>query len=97
MEIPYRKIFIYILTFAAYAYTGIGSTMLKNLKDAVLSAESVFGDWFQNAITVAEKFKSLHEVLDAAVEQDCIFSCPEGTYCSSYPQPSFHCRAEDSA
>lgn len=78
MEIPYRKIFIYILTFGAYAYTGIGSTMLKNLKDAVLSAESVFGDWFRNAITVAEKFKSLHEVFDAAVEEDCIFSCPEG-------------------
>lgn len=78
MEIPYRKIFIYLLTFAAYAYTGIGSTMLNNLKDAVLSAESVFGDWFRNAITVAEKFKSLHDFFDAAVEDDCIFSCPEG-------------------
>lgn len=80
MDIPYRKIFIYLLTFAAYAYTGIGSTMLKNLKDAVLSAESVFGDWIRNAVTVAEKFKSLHEVFDAAVEEDCIFSCPEGKY-----------------
>lgn len=82
MEIPYKKIFIYILTFAAYSYTGIGSTMLKNLKDAVLSAELVFGDWFQNAITVVEKFRSLHEVFDAAVEEDCIFSCPEGMYCN---------------
>ncbi|CAG9564756.1 unnamed protein product [Danaus chrysippus] len=78
MDIPYRKIFIYILTFAAYAYTGIGSTMLRNLKDAVLSAESVFGDVFRNVITVAEKFKSLHDVFDAAVEEDCIFTCPEG-------------------
>lgn len=78
MEIPYRKIFIYVLTFAAYAYTGIGSTMLRNLKDAVLSAESVFGDMFRNVITVAEKFRSLHEVFDAAVEEECIFSCPEG-------------------
>lgn len=80
MEIPYRKIFIYVLTFAAYAYTGIGSTMLRNLKDAVLSAESVFGDMFRNAITVAEKFRSLHEVFDAAVEEDCIFACPEGLW-----------------
>lgn len=80
MEIPYKKIFIYALTFAAYAYTGIGSSMLKNLKDAVLSAESVFGDWVRNAITVAEKFKSLHEVFDAAVEEDCIFTCPEGNF-----------------
>lgn len=78
MEIPYRKIFIYILTFVAYAYTGVGSSMLKNLKDAVLSAESVFGDLFRNAITVAEKFRSLHEVFDAAVEEECIFACPEG-------------------
>lgn len=80
MEIPYKKIFIYVLTFTAYAYTGIGSSMLRNLKDAVLSAESVFGDMFRNVITVAEKFKSLHDVFDAAVEEDCMFTCPEGTY-----------------
>lgn len=80
MEIPYKKIFIYVLTFAAYAYTGIGSSMLRNLKDAVLSAETVFGDVFRNVITVAEKFKSIHEVFDAAVEEECIFSCPEGNF-----------------
>lgn len=79
MEIPYRKIMIYALTFIAYAYTGMGSSMLKNLKDAVLSAESVFGDMFKNVITVAEKFRSLHEIFDAAVEEECIFACPEGT------------------
>ncbi|CAH1639122.1 unnamed protein product [Spodoptera littoralis] len=79
MEIPYRKIAIYVLTFVAYAYTGMGSSMLRNLKDAVLSAESVFGDMFKNVITVAEKFKSLHEVFDAAVEEECIFNCPEGS------------------
>lgn len=83
MEIPYKKIFIYVLTFTAYAYTGIGSSMLRNLKDAVLSAESVFGDMFRNVITVAEKFKSLHDVFDAAVEEDCIFTCPEGTQFNS--------------
>lgn len=52
--------------------------MLRNLKDAVLSAESVFGDMFRNIITVAERFRSLHEVFDAAIEEDCVFSCPEG-------------------
>lgn len=80
MEIPYRKIFIYVLTFVAYAYTGVGSNMLRNLKDAVLSAESVFGDMLRNVITVAEKFRSLHEVFDAAVEEECIYSCPEGNF-----------------
>lgn len=79
MDIPYKKIFIYLLTFVAYAYTGFGSTMLRNLKDAVLSAESVFGDGLRNVITVVEKFRSLHDVFDAAVEEDCIYSCPEGT------------------
>ncbi|KAG7312361.1 hypothetical protein JYU34_001850 [Plutella xylostella] len=78
MDIPYKKIFIYLLTFVAYAYTGFGSTMLRNLKDAVLSAESVFGDGLRNVITVVEKFRSLHDVFDAAVEEDCIYSCPEG-------------------
>lgn len=78
MDIPYRKILIYVLTFVAYAYTGVGSNILRNLKDAVLSAESVFGDMFRNVITVAEKFRSLHDVFDAAVEEDCIFTCPGG-------------------
>ncbi|XP_013180226.1 PREDICTED: group XIIA secretory phospholipase A2 [Papilio xuthus] len=78
MDIPYKKILIYILTFVAYAYTGVGSNILRNLKDAVLSAESVFGDMFRNVITVAEKFRSLHDVFDAAVEEDCIFTCPGG-------------------
>lgn len=78
MDIPYRKIFIYILTFVAYAYSGVGSNILRNLKDAVLSAESVFGDMFRNVITVAEKFRSLHDVFDAAVEEDCVFNCPGG-------------------
>lgn len=81
MEIPYKKIFIYALTFIAYAYTGFGSSILRNLKDAVLSAESVFGEVFRNVITVAERFRSLHDVFDAAVEEECLFSCPEGWWC----------------
>ncbi|CAG4955948.1 unnamed protein product [Parnassius apollo] len=32
----------------------------------------------RNVITVAEKFRSLHDIFDAAVEEDCIFSCPGG-------------------
>lgn len=72
------KIFIYCATFLGYAYTGMGSGILQNLKDAVLAAESVFGDVLKNAITVAEKFRSMHDVFDAAVEENCIFKCPDG-------------------
>lgn len=72
------KIFIYCLTFLGYAYTGMGSGILQNLKDAVLAAESVFGDVLKNVITVAEKFRSVHDVFDAAVEENCIFKCPDG-------------------
>lgn len=76
----YRKMFIYILTFMAYAWSGYGAGLLSNLRDAVLSAETFFGDFFQNAITVARKIKDIHEVFDAAVEEACVYKCPTGKY-----------------
>ncbi|XP_043484520.1 group XIIA secretory phospholipase A2 [Leptopilina heterotoma] len=74
----YRKFFIYILTFLAYAWSGYGSGLLSNLRDAVLATESIFEDFFENAITVARKIKDIHEVFDAAVEETCVFQCPTG-------------------
>lgn len=76
----YRKIIIYVLTFLAYAWSGYGAGLLTNLRDAVLAAETVFQDLFANAITVAKKIKDIHEVFDAAVEENCIFKCPDGAY-----------------
>lgn len=76
----YRKIIIYALTFLAYAWSGYGAGLLSNLRDAVLAAETVFQDFFANAITVAKKIKDIHEVFDAAVEENCVFQCPDGAY-----------------
>lgn len=80
MEIPYGKIAIYILTFIGYIYSGYGSGVLTNLRDAILSAETIFGDVIKNVVTVANKFRNLHDVFDAAVEENCVFVCPSGTY-----------------
>lgn len=77
MELPYRKIVIYALTFLAYAYSGYGSGILSSLRDAVLSAENVFGDVLKNLISVANNFRNLHDVFDAAVEEHCVFKCPD--------------------
>lgn len=74
----YRKAIIYLLTFLAYAWSGYGAGLLSNLRDAVLAAETVFQDFFQNAIIVARKIKDIHEVFDAAVEENCIFQCADG-------------------
>lgn len=76
MEIHFWKIFIYILTFVAYAYSGFGSSILANLRDAVVSAQSVFGDVFNNLAHLAKKFKDMHDVFDAAVDEHCVFKCP---------------------
>lgn len=72
------KIFVYALTFMGYAYSGYGSGLLNNLKDAVLAAETVFGDVFKNVISIAKNFRTWHDVFDAAVEESCKFSCPNG-------------------
>ncbi|XP_069705758.1 group XIIA secretory phospholipase A2 [Periplaneta americana] len=78
MEIPKMKVFIYVLTFLGYAWSGYGAGIISNLKDAVLAAEHVFGDVLENIIIVAKKFKVVHEVFDAAVEEDCKYICPDG-------------------
>lgn len=78
----YRKVLIYALTFLTYAWSGYGIGLLTNLRDAVLTAESIFHDFLANAITIARKVKDIHEVFDAAVEENCIFQCPDGAYFS---------------
>lgn len=76
MQVSYMKIAIYVLTFLTYAYSGYGSSTLTHLRDAIIAAEALFGDVFKNLITVVKKFRTVHEVFDAAVEEQCIFKCP---------------------
>lgn len=72
------RIAIYLLTFLTYAYSGYGSNIIYNLRDAIIAAEAVFGDVFKNLIHVARKFQTVHQVFDAAVEETCIYKCPGG-------------------
>lgn len=80
MRFPYMRIAIYALTFLTYAYSGYGSSVISSLRDAIIAAEAVFGDVFGNLITVAKKFKTVHDIFDAAVEENCIYKCPDGKY-----------------
>lgn len=78
MHLPYMRLAIYALTFLTYAYSGYGSSVISSLRDAIIAAEAVFGDVFKNLIYVAKKFKVVHEVFDAAVEENCVYKCPGG-------------------
>ena len=80
MDIPFGKVLIYALTFIGYIYSGYGSGLLTNLRDAVISAETIFGDVMKNVIKVAQNFRNLHDVFDAAVEENCVYKCPNGEY-----------------
>lgn len=81
MKLPYGKIAIYVLTFAGYCYSGYGSGVIRTLRDAVLSAEVIFGDVFKNFITVSQKFKTVHEIFDSAIEETCTYECPGSEFC----------------
>lgn len=80
MEIPKMKILIYVLTFAGYAWSGYGNNIFSNLKDAVISAEKVFGDFLVHAVDVAKKLKAVHDAIDLSVEEECKWSCPDGKH-----------------
>ncbi|ALC44802.1 GXIVsPLA2 [Drosophila busckii] len=76
MQFSWMKLAIYLLTFLTYAYSGYGSSTIVHLRDAIIAAEAIFGDVFKNLITVVRKFRTVHEVFDAAVEENCVFHCP---------------------
>lgn len=78
MQVNYMRIAIYALTFLTYAYSGYGSNIIYNLRDAIIAAEAVFGDVFKNLIHVAKKFQTVHQIFDAAVEENCVYKCPDG-------------------
>lgn len=80
MQIPYMKVLIYILTLVGYCYSGYGSSIIKSVRDAVLSAEVIFGDVFKNFITISKKFKTVHEVFDSAIDENCIYQCPDSEF-----------------
>lgn len=77
MEIPKMKILIYTLTFLGYAWSGYGSGLLGNLRDAILAAEEFFGHFLENAVEVLKKLNEGYRVLDASGD-NCKFSCPSG-------------------
>lgn len=79
-DIPKMKIVLYALTFLGYAYSGYGADTISHLRDAVLAAETVFGDFLDNFIQVAKRFRGVTDVLNAAVDENCHFTCPNGMF-----------------
>lgn len=74
------RIAIYSLTFLTYAYSGYGSNVIATLRDALIATEAIFEDVFKNMIYVARKFRSVGEVFEAAVDEQCIFRCAGSIY-----------------
>lgn len=82
MEINKGKILVYVLTFAAYTWTGYGSGILGHLKDAVITAEGFFGEFLEKAVDIVKNIKDVKQKIDSTVGEKCIFECPNGK--SSY-------------
>ena len=76
MHVPWMKVAIYLLTFVGYCYSGYGSSILSGLRDAILTSETLFSDVFKNFITLSDKFKTVHEIFDSAIDENCEFKCP---------------------
>lgn len=75
---PKAKVLIYTLTFLGYIYSGYGAGVLGTLREAVLSAENVFGNVLETVVSFTKEFSNIHESLDDAAEEICTFQCPSG-------------------
>ncbi|XP_065160397.1 group XIIA secretory phospholipase A2 [Atheta coriaria] len=77
MELPWAKIFVYVLTVLGYVYSGWGSGLLNNIREAVISADSLFGGLFNNIYDVVNDINKFKHVFNSAGSEDeCIFQCP---------------------
>lgn len=78
MYFPLQKVFVFTLTLAGLIFSVNGFDILSQLRDAVLSAESFVGDIFKNVVQVVQHFRTFNDVFEAAVEEHCVFRCPNG-------------------
>ncbi|XP_014241589.1 group XIIA secretory phospholipase A2 [Cimex lectularius] len=78
MEIPKAKVFIYALTFVGYIWSGYGNNVLSSLREAVLAAENVFGNFLLKFDEVVSKLKNVHDTIDSSLDEDCLWNCPNG-------------------
>lgn len=78
MEIPKAKVIVYTLTFIGYIWSGYGSNIITNLRDAVIAAEGIFGDFMGKFSDVVKKIKDVHDTLDSSLDEVCRWKCPNG-------------------
>uniref|UniRef100_A0A146M612 Group XIIA secretory phospholipase A2 n=1 Tax=Lygus hesperus TaxID=30085 RepID=A0A146M612_LYGHE len=78
MEIPKAKVLIYMLTFLGYAWSGYGSSVITTLRDAVIAAENIFGDFLGKVSDIVSTIKHVHDTIDSSIQEDCTWSCPGG-------------------
>ena len=62
-----------------YAWSGYGSGLLENIRDAVEAAEGFFVNFLENAADIVKKLNEGYRILDAS-KDNCKFSCPSGNY-----------------
>lgn len=76
MGIQKIVVFVYALYILGYACSGHGMNILGNLKDAVLTAQHIFGKTFEKTVrSLAGEFQN---TLADAVEEECIYTCKGG-------------------
>lgn len=77
MNVPLHKCLVITFLLFGLFFSVNGFVSLSNLRDAVLTAETLVGDVLKN---VLQKFRFYNDFFDAAVEEHCVFKCPNGKY-----------------
>lgn len=80
MYIPLEKVLVFTFILSGLIFSVNGFDILSHLRDAVLSVETIVGDIFKNVVQVVQHFKTFNDVFDAAVEEHCVFRCPNGKH-----------------
>lgn len=76
MHLKFEKVLMFTFLISGLCCSAYAFAFLSNLRDAVLSAESLVGDIFKNVVQVVQQFRSFNDIFDAAVEEHCVFQCP---------------------
>lgn len=74
------NLLVFTFIFHGFIHKGHGFEFISALKSAIKTGENLVEGVFENVEKLMQQFKYVNEVVDATVQEYCIYRCPNRKY-----------------